>query len=135
MAHPSRPSEPGLQGLELGVDLLGVAKLGDLLVERPGRSAEHQRVGAALGMIHLALELVEAGEGLVDPGAGGHLAEPGALVGAFEPALGRALPQPGLAQLALELGDVGFRGAHRLVEQVDLGAQALGQCRRPSASR
>src|SRR3954454_18408750 len=46
-----RRVEAGLQRLELGVDLLGIAQLGDLLVERLGRGAQRQRVGPALGIV------------------------------------------------------------------------------------
>src|SRR3954470_10092640 len=100
-----RRVESGLQGLELGVDLLGIAQLGNLLLERLGRGAERQRVGAALGMVRPPLEHVEAGEGLVDLRAGIHFPEACPLVGALEPRLDRVLPRPRLAQLALQLGD------------------------------
>src|SRR5687767_4073388 len=74
--------DAGLQSFELGIHLLGIAKLGNLLLQRLGRSAERQRVGAALGMVGMALEHVEAREGLVDLRAGIHFAQAGALVGA-----------------------------------------------------
>src|ERR1051325_10070954 len=60
--------EARLQGLELGIDLVGVAKLGNLLLEALGRGAEAERVGMALGEVGMAFERVEAREGVVDLG-------------------------------------------------------------------
>src|SRR3954468_22532547 len=107
-------AEAGLQGFQLRVDLLGVAQLGDLLVERLGRRPERQCVGAALGEIGMPLEHVEAGEGVVDLGTGIHLPEARALVGAVEPGLDGVLAGPRLPQFALQLGDVGLGGAKRV---------------------
>src|SRR3954447_12258859 len=55
-----------LERLQLGIDLVGVAQLRNLLLARLRRSAEAQRVGMALGEIGVALEHVEAREGVVD---------------------------------------------------------------------
>src|SRR5215212_3524781 len=77
-------AEARLQSFQLRVDLLGVAQLGDLLVESLGRSAERERVGPALGEIRMPLEHVEAREGLVDLGPRIHFAQASALIGTFE---------------------------------------------------
>src|SRR3954451_15380733 len=83
--------EPGLQSLELGVDLLRIPQLGNLFLERLGRSAERQRVGPALGKIGVTLQHVEARECLVDLRAGIDFAHPYPLVGALQPRLDRIL--------------------------------------------
>src|SRR5436305_15243757 len=100
-------AEASLQRFELGLDLLLGAELGNLFLERLGRGAEGERVGAALGEVGVALQHVEAREGLVDLRSGIDLAHPHPLVGAVEPRLDRILPRTRLAQLALQLGDVG----------------------------
>src|SRR4028119_1494898 len=64
-----------LQGGELGVDLLGIAQLGNLLLERLAGAAEAERVGAALREVGAALQDVEARERLVDLGPGIHFAQ------------------------------------------------------------
>src|SRR6476661_2183331 len=117
--------EAGLQRFELGLDLLLVAKLGNLFLEALRRRAERERVGAALGEIGMALEHVEAREGLVDLGAGIDFAHAGALVGALHPGLDRVLAGARLAKLALQLGDVGLRRAKRVVEHLDLGLETV----------
>src|SRR3954462_9529973 len=72
----------GLESFELGVDLLRIPQLGNLFLERLGRSAERQRVGPALGKIGVTLQHVEARECLVDLRAGIDFAHPYPLVGA-----------------------------------------------------
>src|SRR3954465_12588458 len=94
-------AEAFLERFELGFDFLLVPQFGDFLFQTPGRSAERQGVGAALGKVGMALEYVEAREGLVDLWAGIGLAHPRPLVGALQPRLDRILAGARLAQFAL----------------------------------
>src|SRR4051812_12375455 len=101
-------AEARLQSLELGVDLFRIPQLGNLFLERLRRRAERKRVGMALRQIGATLKIVEARKGLIDLGTGIHFTHPGAVMGAFEAALDAVLASARVAQLALQLGDVGF---------------------------
>jgi len=59
-------------------------------------------------------------------GAVPHLAQAIAVVGAFQTGLDRILLGPRLAQLVLQLGDVLFRRAQRIVEHLNLRLQLVG---------
>src|SRR3954452_25227867 len=72
-----------LQRLQLGIDLVGVAKLRNLFLERLGGGAEAQRVGVALGEVGMALEHVEARKGVVDLRPRIELAKAAAILRAF----------------------------------------------------
>ncbi|PAV70837.1 hypothetical protein WR25_11535 [Diploscapter pachys] len=78
--------EARLQRGEFGIHLVALAQLGDFLFQRL-RHAQAQRFRAALGIVDAAFQDVEAAERLVSLGAGVHLAEAVAVVGAFQPRL------------------------------------------------
>ena len=121
-----RSSAP-LHRLELGIDPLGDLQLGDLFLERALRRGEQQRLGLPFGMVGLALEQVELREGVLGPAAGIDLAHAHLVLGGLEPGRDRVLAAARLAQLRLQLGDVGFERAQRMVDPGDLLVQLLGE--------
>ena len=116
----------GLQRLKLGIDLVAVAKLGDLIIERARRRAKAERIGLALGKVRLPLEQVEAREGVLGLRPRIHFAKAAAILRAFDAGHDRVLAGARLAQLGLQLGDIGLGGAQRVVEHLDLHLELIG---------
>src|SRR5690242_9641460 len=95
-----------LERFELGIDLLAGLQLGHFLFQRLGRGTQAGGLGATLGEVDVALENVEAREGVLRAAGRIDLAQLEAVVGAFQPGRDRALAVARLAQLLLQLGDV-----------------------------
>ena len=121
-ASPSRPFSASSSASTLSALRSSAISSSSVL----GGAPRLKRVGLALGEVGMALEHVEAREGVVDLGAGIKLAKPGAVLGALHPGHDRVLAGAGLAQLVLKLGDVGLGRAQRVVEHLDLGLELVG---------
>ena len=87
----------------------------------PGHS---ERVGAPFREVGAALEHLELREGILGPVAVQQLAGAAAGDRALEPGGDRILPSARLAQLPLQLGDVGFVGLEGILDHLELFAQA-----------